>query len=66
MPQGEKAYTGTNKLEHSSEKLVPQGEKAYAGTNKLERSSEKLVPQGEKAYTGTKMQMHILLGGEAN
>ena len=41
--------TGTNKLEHSSEKLVPQGEKAYAGTNKLERSSEKLVPQGEKA-----------------
>ena len=66
MPQGEKAYTGTNKLEHSSEKLVPQGEKAYTGTNKLERSSEKLVPQGEKAYASTKMQMHILLGGEAN
>ena len=46
--------------------LVPQGKKAYTGTNKLKHSSEKLVPQGEKAYTGTKMQMHILLGGEAN
>ena len=45
---------------------MPQGEKAYTGTNKLERSSEKLVPQGEKAYASTKMQMHILLGGEAN
>ena len=45
---------------------MPQGEKAYAGTNKLKHSSEKLVPQGEKAYAGTKMQMHILLGGEAN
>ena len=66
MPQGEKAYAGTNKLKHSSGKLVPQGKKAYTGTNKLKRSSEKLVPQGEKAYTGTKMQMHILLGGEAN
>ena len=32
MPQGEKAYTGTNKHKHSSGKLVPQGEKAYAGT----------------------------------
>ena len=66
MPQGEKAYAGTNKLKHSSEKLVPQGEKAYTGTNKLEHSSEKLVPQGKKAYTGAKIQMYILLGGEAN
>ena len=45
---------------------MPQGEKAHAGTNKLKHSSEKLVPQGEKAYAGTKIQMHILLGGEAN
>ena len=57
MPAREKVYTGTNKLDHFSGKLVLQGEKTYTGTNKLEHFGAKLVPFGEKAHLGTKKRI---------